>query len=122
MEEKRKAEEAAVGVVIVSGGCCIPGMAPLDENARRVVERAILETGVKARVGMLPATAALAGAVPQEVVSGLAQKFNQSGQVGLPAILVEGKAVSFGLPEIEGVKAALLQAAEAKTQKERDNE
>lgn len=122
MAQMSQEGKAAVGVVIVSGSCCIPGMAPLDERARRVVEQAILETGIKARVGMLPATTALAGGVPEEVVSRLVQKFNQSGQVGLPAILVEGKAVSFGLPEVEGVKAALLQAAEAKTQKERDNE
>jgi len=122
MAEMSQEGKAAVGVVIVSGSCCIPGIAPLDELARRVVDQAILETGVNARVGMLPATAALAGGVPQEVFSQLVQKFNQSGQVGLPAILVGGKPVSFGLPKVEEVKAALLQAADAKTQKERDDE
>ncbi len=36
MEESSKAGKAEVGVVIVSGGCCIPGMVPMDERARRV--------------------------------------------------------------------------------------
>jgi hypothetical protein len=122
MAETSSAGKAEVGVVIISGSCCIPGMAPMDERARRVVEQAIVETGVKARVGMLPATTAMAGGVPQQVFSQLVQKFSQSGQVGLPAILVDGKAVSFGLPEVEKLKAALIQAAEAKTQEEYANE
>jgi len=122
MTERSEAERVEVGVVIISGSCCIPGMAPMDERARRVVDQAILETGVNARVGTLPATTAMAGGVPQQVFSQLVLRFSQSGQVGLPAVLVDGKAVSFGLPEVAKVKAALLQAAAARMQKESVNE
>ena len=53
------------GVVIISGSCCIPGMAPFDEQARRVVDQAIAETGVAAQVRMMPATTAYMGGAPK---------------------------------------------------------
>ncbi len=103
--------ETPVGIVIITGSCCIPGMAPLDEQAHRIVEQAISKTGVAAQVKLLPATTAYMGGAPKDVIAQLIGKYNQSGQIGLPAILINGKAISFGVPEIGQIEAALLQAA-----------
>ncbi len=105
-------KETPVGIVIITGSCCIPAMAPLEERARQVVEQAISKTGVVAQVKLLPATTAYMGGVPKEVMAQLIGKYNQSGQIGLPAILINGKAVSFGVPEVENIETALLHAAD----------
>ncbi len=101
------------GVVIISGSCCIPGMAAFDEQARRVVDQAIAESGVAAQVKVMPVTTAYAGGAPREVMAKLISSFNNAGQVALPVVLINGKAVSFGVPQVEDVKAALLQATAA---------
>ncbi len=103
--------ETTVGIVIITGSCCIPGMAPLEEHARQVVEQAISKTGVAAQVRLMPATTAYMGGAPKEVIAQLIGKYNQSGQIGLPVILINGRAVSFGVPEVEQIETALLQAA-----------
>ncbi len=100
-----------VGVVIVTGSCCIPGMAPFDEQARRIVTQGIAEAGVAAHVKVVPATSAFLGAVPRNVVAGLLTTFNQTGRVGLPAVLVNGELVSAGVPDLGTITAALLRAA-----------
>ncbi len=107
-------EDAQIGIVIISGSCCIPGMARLDEQAQQIVEQAIRETGVAAQVKMMPATTAYFGGAPREVMAQLVKMANESGRMGVPAILVNGKAVSFGVPQIEAIKAALLQAVNGK--------
>ena len=58
MELDFRRKETSVGIVIISAACCIPGMAPLDEQARRIVEQAISETGIMAQVKIMPATTA----------------------------------------------------------------
>lgn len=103
-------KDAQIGIVIISGSCCVPGMARLDEQAQQIVEQAIRETGVAAQVMMMPATTAYFGGAPREVMAQLVKMANESGQIGVPAVLVNGKAVSFGVPQLEAVKAALLQA------------
>ena len=104
-----------VGIVIISAACCMPGMAPLDEQARRIVEQAISETGVEAQVKIMPATTAFFGGVPRQIMAELVN-LSQSGRLGVPAVLINGKAISYGVPEIEVIKAALLQAANTSTQ------
>ncbi len=102
-----------VGIVIVSASCCLPGMAPFDEQARRVIDQAVSETGIAAEVKMMPATTAMMGGVPKGIMEQLIGLFNQ-GKIGLPAILINGKPVSFGVPRVEDVKAALVEIAGAK--------
>ncbi len=106
------------GVIIISGSCCIPGMAPFDEQARRAVEQAIAETNVKAQVKIIPASAAYFGAVPKEVMTKIIAEFNQSGRMPLPAVLINGNIVSYRVPQVEDVKKALLQNLDAKGIKE----
>ncbi len=103
--------EAPLAVVVISGACCIPGMAPFDEQARQIIERAIRETGVAAKVEAMPATKAFFGGVPKQIVSQLMATANR-GQMPVPAVLVNGRPVSLGVPTLEQMKGALLEACE----------
>ncbi len=117
-EDSQAAKGTTVGVVIISGSCCIPGMKPFDEQARRVVEQAISETGVEAQLVVMPATRAYFGGAPREVINKLVSDANQ-GKLGVPAVLVNGEAVSYGVPELGSIKTALLEAREANAAKEK---
>ncbi len=112
-------KEAPVGIVIISAACCVPGMAPLDEQARRIVEQAISETGVEAQVKIMPATTAFFGGVPRQIMAELMNR-SQSGQLPVPAILIYGKPVSYGMPELENFKSALLAVANANPRQEKE--
>ncbi len=108
----RKDSRPPVSVVIISAACCMPGMAPLDEQARRIAEQAISETGVEAQVEIMPATSAFFGGVPKQIMAELINR-SQSGQLPVPAILINGKPVSYGMPELENLKSALIAVASA---------
>lgn len=109
--EDPRADVGGIGVVIITGSCCIPGMRPFDEEAHRVVRQAIAESGVTAQVKELPASSAMFGAAPKTVVAELVRMLNQGGRIGLPAVLVNGTVVSYGVPAVEAVTAALMEAA-----------
>lgn len=94
-------------VVVVSGGCCIPGMAPLDQRAQQLVAEAGAETGVDVRLTVLPATSAFLGGAAAPQLARLVAEFNRSGRIGLPLVLVEGEPVGSGLPTLEQLKTAL---------------
>ncbi len=111
-----------VGIIIISGSCCIPGMAPFDEQAKHVVEQAISETDVEVQVKLIPASTAFFGSVPKEVMTKIITEFNQSGRMPLPAVLINGKIVSYGVPQLEDIKTALLQTMDTKEIKEVANE
>lgn len=100
-----------ITVLIVSGACCIRGMAPLDERAREVIDQAIAETGAVARVTVMPATTAYFGGIPRGVMAQLVADANQ-GRMPVPAVLVNGHVVSLGVPTVEQVKAALTEASD----------
>ena len=110
-QERDPEKGSTLDVIIISGSCCIPGMAPFDEQARRIVDQAIAETGVVARVSVMPATTAYFGGAPREVMTHLVSLSNQD-QLGLPAVLVNRKAASYGVPALEDLKLALLRAAD----------
>ena len=103
--------KSKVGIVIITGSCCMPGMATLEEKVRLVVNEAVSETGVEAQVREVPASNAMFGAVPLRVRSKLMAEFN-SGQMPLPAVLVDGQIVSHGVPDFEKIKSALRQSVE----------
>ncbi|MCZ7573688.1 MAG: thioredoxin family protein [Ardenticatenaceae bacterium] len=110
--------DSHVGIVLVTGSCCIPGMAPFDEHARRIVEQAIAETGVTVQVKVMPATTAYMGGIPKKVIAQLINAFNQSGQMSLPAVLVNGELIAAGVPQLEDIKSALLRLAGEKETRE----
>lgn len=108
----RKHSQPGVSIAIISAACCMPGMAPLDEQARRIVEQALTETGVQGQVQIVPATKAFFGAVPRSVMAELIQRA-QTGELPVPAVLIDGKAVAYGLAELKDFKSALLAVAAA---------
>ncbi len=114
MQLSFRKNNSEAGVIIISGSCCIPGMAPFDEQAKRVVEQAISETNIKAQIKIIPASTAFFGAVPKEIMSKLITEFNQSGRMPLPAVLINGSIVSYGVPQVEDIKTALLDTKEIK--------
>ncbi len=116
--EPQPNSEGEVGIVLISGSCCIPGMAPFDEQARRTVEQAIVETGIRAQLLTLPVSKAYFGGVPRAVIDQLGEKLNQTGQVPLPAVLINGTPVSMGVPTLDTLTTALRQAVNQSTPKE----
>lgn len=115
--------DSPVSVAIISISCCVSGMAAFDEQARRIVGQAVSETGVEAKVKVIPASSAIFGGIPRDVLTKLMTEFNQSGfnksgRMGVPVILVNGKAISYGVPDVETVKSALLETVKSKKIKE----
>ncbi len=93
-------------------------MTPFDEQAKHVVEQAVSETGIKAQVKIIPASTAYFGAVPKEIMAKIIAEFNRSGRMPVPAVLINGEIVSYGVPEVGDVKTALLQTKDAGKTKE----
>jgi hypothetical protein len=107
----------AVGVILISGTCCNPGLAAADERARHVIEEAASQAGVEVRIEAMTMTSAYYSA-PRDVKRVLMGEF-AGGGISMPAILIGGKAVSYGVPSMEAMKAALLDAAEAKKKEQK---
>ena len=105
-----------VGVAIVSISCCFPGLAAFEKQAQHVIEQAISESGVDAQFKVLPVSA-YSNSIPREVIPKLTADYNK-GKISAPAILIDGKAVFYGVPGIEEMKIMLLHAAEARKTKE----
>ena len=106
-------------VMIITGSCCIPGFAPFDEQARQAVAQAIADSGVVVQVKEVSASSAMYGAVPRSLIAQWFQSAN-SGQMPLPAVLVNGNIASTGIPvNNEAIKSALLPIVEAQTIKEK---
>ena len=95
--------ESKVNIVIVTGSCCIPGMAALDEEAIKTVERAVAEIGVQTNIKLLPVTKAMFGGVPKDLYNKMMGEHKSSGRIGLPAIIINGKLASYGAPDYENV-------------------
>jgi hypothetical protein len=74
---------------------------------------------VDAQLKILPVSA-YSNSIPREVIPKLTADYNQ-GKISAPAILIEGKAVFYGVPGIEEMKTMLLQAAETRKTKEGAN-
>jgi hypothetical protein len=100
-----------MNIIILSAACCYPGMAAFDEQARKIIEQAAKETGTKAEIKVLTATAAIyGGMVPKNVMANLMgklSKLNQDETSRTPAILINGEVVSYGVPQLENIKKIL---------------
>jgi hypothetical protein len=116
MDSDLSKQNSKVGVAIITASCCFPAAAPFEEKARRVVEQAISESGVDAHLRVLPVSTYY-NSIPKEVVPRLLADYNQ-GKISAPPILIDGKAVFYGVPDINEMKAELIKAAKAKKIKE----
>jgi hypothetical protein len=105
-------EAGRAEVVILSAACCNPSLGGLDEQARRVIAHAAAETGVEVHVSLQPMSTALYGGVPKEVVAQL-KSDNQAGALRMPVVMINGKAVSCGVPDAGRITAALRELAGA---------
>lgn len=105
-DKKRNPNPSQLTVVMISGACCIPGMAAFDSQAQCIIEQAISETGINAQLKIIPATTAMYGGVSRKITGELMAMFN-TGKVGVPAILINGQVISYGVPKLEDMKDAL---------------
>lgn len=96
-----------VNVLIITGSCCLPGMAALDEEAKKLVVKAANETNTEIELKVLPVSKAMFGGVPRDIAQKLVGEFNASGKIGLPAIIVNGKLASYSVIDYEAVKNAI---------------
>lgn len=89
-------------IIMISGACCIPSMANLDELARKVIDEALSVTGIQAKVSTITAgTAYRNGAFRALIKKGI-------GMSDAPFIVIDGELVSYGVPKIEELKSALI--------------
>ena len=105
-EPKATATEEAV-VLIVSGTCCFPQLAALDQQARQIIDQALKETGVPAQVRTVTASSAVRGAIPFEVLQSTGLASEVSNIMRLPAVLINNRLISFGVPKLDAIKNAL---------------
>lgn len=110
MVVRRRRRDSATGVVIVSASCCIRGMEAFDEQAERIVREAATKSGVPVRVEVLPVTKAMFGGLPRKVIDELMARAN-AGEMPVPAVLVDGVVVSYGVPTLEKMESALMERA-----------
>lgn len=102
-------EYTEISFVIITGNCCFPGLAPLDQIARQAVQLVIKETGLSAQVKEITATAAMYGAVPDELKVQFIDAISNTGEIPLPAILLNGKVVSYGHRDLNIIKGAIVE-------------
>jgi hypothetical protein len=87
-------------------------MAPFDEQAQRIIEQAIAETGVDAQLTILPIKQAFYGGIPRSVMDQMGEKVDQTGQIPLPAVLINGTLVALGVPTLDMITTAIYQTTE----------
>ncbi len=108
MDPQQKAKSSSeVIVLLVSGSCCVPGMAVIDQQAQQVIRQAIDDIGIAAQVRTLPVSSALQGGIPAEILKEIEVLNQPSNLLRLPALFINGKLISFGVPNLEQVKSAL---------------
>lgn len=105
-----KPKKQGIGVVIVTGACCIPGMAPFDAEAERIVKQAAAETGVEIQFKAVPVLLAMQGGLGKNVLQEGLTRFQESDKLPLPAVLINGKTIEYGVPNLDLVKSALIDA------------
>jgi hypothetical protein len=107
-----------MNIFITSAACCYPGLAVFDEQAKRVVEQAVKETGMQAEVRIIPAaTAVYGGILPKHLLNELMGRMSRN-ETG-PVVLINGEAVAFGVPRLDDMKAILQKFRATETIKEK---
>lgn len=107
-----------LNVVIISAACCVSGMAAFDEQAQRVIGKAISETGIIAKITIVPATSIMFGGAYRKIMNDMIQ-MNNKGKIVAPVILINKEVISYGVPNLEDMKKALIKFTENKSKKEK---
>lgn len=108
-EPRSTTPEEAI-VLIISGTCCFPQLAALDQQARQIIDLALKETGIKAQVKLVTASSAVRGGIPFEILQSTGLASNASNIMRLPAILINNQLISYGVPNSALIKNALINA------------
>ena len=96
-----------VVILLVSGTCCVPQLAIVDQQAQQVIHQALEETGITAQVRSLTISSALTGGIPLEILKTIGIAVDASNLMRLPAIFINNRLVSFGVPTLDVIKNAL---------------
>lgn len=87
---------------MISGACCIPSMANVDNIVRKLIEDAIVATGLEAKVTTITASAAYGNRIFRDIVNkGISMS-------DTPVIIINGELIACGIPDMEVLKKALL--------------
>jgi hypothetical protein len=99
-----------VVILIVSGNCCVPQLAVLDQQAQQIIHQALEETGITAQVRIVTISSALSGGIPSEILKSIGLAIDASNIMRLPAVLINNRFISFGVPQLDVIKNALRNA------------
>ncbi len=105
--QPRATESSEVVILLVSGTCCVPQLAVPDQQAQQIIQQALKETGITAQVRTLTISSALQGGIPAEILKQLQVSIQPANLMRLPALFINGKLISLGVPELNQVKSAL---------------
>jgi hypothetical protein len=94
-------------ILLVSGTCCVPQLALYDKQAEAIINQALDETGIKAQVRKLTIGSALSGGIPMEIIRSVGVAIDPSNIMRLPAVFIDNKFISFGVPKLDVIKSAL---------------
>ncbi len=103
-------EASEVVILLISGSCCMPQMAVADQQAQQIIRQALEETGIMAHVRTLTASSALNGGIPSQVLEALGVATDPSNIMRLPAVLINNRLISFGIPKLDVITNALSEA------------
>jgi hypothetical protein len=109
MEPKPKATTSEeVIILLVSGSCCVPQMAVPDQQAQQIIHQALEETGITAQVRTLTISSALRGGIPMEIIKSIGIAVDPFNIMRLPAVFINNRLISFGVPKLDVIKNALI--------------
>ena len=108
MESKQKITSPSEAIILlISGACCMPQLAGLDQQAQQIIRQAVEETGTPAQVRTVTISSVAQGGVPAEIIKEIQDSIGPNNPLRLPALLINEKLVSFGMPELNQIKSAL---------------
>lgn len=99
-------------ILLVSGSCCLPGLAVHDQQAQQVIEQVLADTGIAAVIKIVPVSSALQGGILSDLLNGMDLQAQRANLTRLPALFINGKLIGFGIPEPRQVKSILLSLQE----------
>lgn len=94
-------------ILLISGACCMPQLAGLDQQAQQIIHQALKETSISAQIRTVTISSVAQGGVPAEIVKEIQDSIGPNNPLRLPALLINGKFVSFGVPKLNQIKSAL---------------
>jgi hypothetical protein len=108
MEPKPQATTTEEVIILLdSGTCCVPQMAVFDQQAQQIIHQALEETGATAQVRTLTISSALGGGIPIGIIKSLGIAIDPSNIMRLPAVFINNRLISFGVPKLDVIKDAL---------------